>query len=545
MSPGLVLDDRYRLVERLAIGGMGEVWRAADDALGRDVAVKLLRRDLMSDEVARRRFRSEALFAASLRHPGIAQVYDAGVGHGRAYLVMELVAGEPLAEIIDREGALPADAVLDLVEQSARALRAAHDAGIVHRDVKPANLMVTGEGAVKVTDFGIARRVAGASQTQTGMVMGTAYYLSPEQASGRDVTTASDLYSLGVVAYECLTGRVPFDADTAFAVALMHVRDLPPELPGRIPGPVRDLVRDLLAKDPAWRPADAGETADRASAIRGSGGVIGPGLRRWARRPGHGGTDRRPAGPAATRPAVAPPAAGRSPGGGPARRGPARPHGLDDPWPVRAGRPGVGRGVPSTTAVPSATAGVSAYRPGGWGRAGRDTGDLYGFDEDREADSLTSAETTGRRRAALTYASVAAGALLLGVVVVGTMWRGLGDTEPDRENRERLPAVQPGEGDPVRRSPAGPATRSHERRGREAPPVPDRPIRPTTPRRLRASPSHKPTSKPPRATPSAPDPTPAAPGGSTTPAPPSPGPAPSQSGPAFSEGGTLGSGDKV
>ena len=313
MSRGLVLNDRYRLLERLATGGMGEVWRAADQALGREVAVKLLRRELMSDPSARERFRTEGMIAASLRHGGIAQVYDvgtvrgsgpdAGTGvdagaamgapaeggpepgadEGRAYLVMELVRGEPLADILARVGALPADAVLDLVAQAGRALAVAHAAGIVHRDIKPANLMVTADGTVKITDFGIARRLAAASQTQTGMVMGTAYYLSPEQASGQGVTPSSDLYSLGVVAFECLAGRVPFDAATPVEVALGHVREAPPPLPASVPAPVRDLVGALLAKHPSSRPADADEVADRALVIRDAVGFTASGLARWAR----------------------------------------------------------------------------------------------------------------------------------------------------------------------------------------------------------------------------------------------------------------------
>jgi serine/threonine-protein kinase len=268
MSDDLVLNHRYRLTERLAAGGMGEVWRAIDEILERPVAVKLLRPEFVSDEQARSRFRAEARFAAGLQHSGIAQVYDYGEHDGQAYLVMELVPGEPLSKILHRTGSLTPEATLDLVGQAARALEIAHTAGIIHRDVKPANLMITGDGTVKITDFGIARGARDSGQTVTGMVMGTAQYVAPEQASGQVVTPAADLYSLGIVAYQCLTGRPPFDADSPVAIALKHVREEPPELPPEIPEPVRELVRRLLAKDPAARPAGARALADRAYRIR-------------------------------------------------------------------------------------------------------------------------------------------------------------------------------------------------------------------------------------------------------------------------------------
>ncbi|TDD32502.1 serine/threonine protein kinase [Actinomadura sp. KC06] len=268
MSTGLVLNGRYRLLERLAVGGMGEVWRASDEVAGHPVAVKLLRREFVSDMSARGRFESEARFAAELRHPGIARAYDFGEQNGRTYLVMELVAGEPLDGILARDGGLPLEAVLDLLVQAGRALTVAHRAGVVHRDVKPANLMVSPDGVLKITDFGIARQLAAASQTATGMVMGTAHYISPEQAQGLKLTPSADLYSLGVVAYECLTGAPPFDGSTPVEVALRHVREAPAELPARFPPDARELIMEMLAKHPAGRPADAGTVADRALAIR-------------------------------------------------------------------------------------------------------------------------------------------------------------------------------------------------------------------------------------------------------------------------------------
>jgi eukaryotic-like serine/threonine-protein kinase len=266
----LVLSNRYRLQRQIAAGGMGEVWEATDELLIRPVAVKLLRREYVSDEAARNRFRAEARFAAALQHGGIAQVYDYGEQDDLAYLVMELVPGEPLSKILVRNKVLSTEATLDLVSQAARALQVAHGAGIIHRDIKPGNLMVTGDGTVKITDFGIARDGKVSELTQAGMVMGTAHYVSPEQASGKDITTATDLYSLGVVAYECLAGRPPFDADSAVAIALKHVRETPPELPPGVPAPVRELVGQLLSKDPASRPGGAQEVADRAYMIRES-----------------------------------------------------------------------------------------------------------------------------------------------------------------------------------------------------------------------------------------------------------------------------------
>jgi tRNA A-37 threonylcarbamoyl transferase component Bud32 len=267
---GLVLSNRYRLQRQLATGGMGEVWEANDELLIRPVAVKLLRREFISDDAARTRFRAEARFAAALQHGGIAQVYDYGEQDDLAYLVMELVPGEPLSRILARNGGLSPNVVLDLSSQAARALQIAHDAGIIHRDIKPGNLMVTADGTLKITDFGIARNGAVSELTQTGMVMGTAHYVSPEQASGKAITPATDLYSLGVVMFECLAGRPPFDADSTVAIALKHVREKPPDLPPEVPAPVRELVRQLLAKDPRRRPAGAQEVADRTYMIRES-----------------------------------------------------------------------------------------------------------------------------------------------------------------------------------------------------------------------------------------------------------------------------------
>jgi eukaryotic-like serine/threonine-protein kinase len=270
MTTPLVLSHRYRLDERLASGGMGEVWKATDELLGRPVAVKLLKEQFVSDESFRMRFRAEARFAASLQHSGIAQVYDYGEQDDLAYLVMELVPGETLSRILNVEGRLSPDTTLDIVGQAARALHVAHSTGIIHRDIKPANLMVTADGVVKITDFGIARAGGSSTMTQTGQVMGTAQYVSPEQATGRQITPASDLYSLGVVAYECLAGMPPFTADTPIALALMHVREDAPPLPADVPPAVRGLISSMIAKDPEDRPAGAHEVADQAHMLRRS-----------------------------------------------------------------------------------------------------------------------------------------------------------------------------------------------------------------------------------------------------------------------------------
>ena len=268
-----LLAGRYRLTDRIAAGGMGEVWRGQDDLLNRAVAIKLLPTGRAGDEAFLARFRAEARYAASLSHPGIARVYDYGESSefGGAYLVMELVNGDPLSAILARAGRLSPDATLDIISQAARALDAAHQAGIVHRDIKPGNLLVAAGGTTKITDFGIATAVAAAQAshlTETGMVMGTAMYVSPEQATGAQVTDASDIYSLGVVAYECLAGHPPFTASEPLAIAFAHKHEPVPALPPDVPQPVSDLVYHMLAKTPEERPASVRVVADRADVLR-------------------------------------------------------------------------------------------------------------------------------------------------------------------------------------------------------------------------------------------------------------------------------------
>jgi eukaryotic-like serine/threonine-protein kinase len=309
-----LLAGRYRLTDRIAAGGMGEVWRGEDDLLNRSVAVKLLPTGRAGDEAFLARFRAEARYAASLSHPGIARVYDYGESaeFGGAYLVMELVNGEPLSAILARAGRLSPDATLDIVSQAARALDAAHQAGIVHRDIKPGNLLVAAGGTTKITDFGIATAVAAAQAshlTETGMVMGTAMYVSPEQATGAQVTEASDIYSLGVVAFECLAGHPPFTASEPLAIAFAHKHEPVPALPPDVPQPVSDLVYHMLAKTPQERPGSVRVVADRADMLR-DGLALG-----GAAEPGYPGATRADLPTAAT--GALPPAADTGPSRGP------------------------------------------------------------------------------------------------------------------------------------------------------------------------------------------------------------------------------------
>ena len=275
MSPrvGVTLSGRYRLQRLIATGGMGQVWEAVDSRLGRRVAVKVLKQEFSSDPEFLERFRAEARIVAMLNHPGIAAVHDYGEtdmdGEGRtAYLVMELVNGEPLNSVIRRTGRLSLRHALDMLEQTGRALQVAHTAGLVHRDVKPGNILITPSGQVKLTDFGIAKAVDAAPVTQTGMVMGTAQYIAPEQALGEDATAASDVYSLGVVGYEAVSGKRPFVGEGALTVAMKHIKETPAPLPADLPPNVRELIEITLVKSPGMRYRNGGQFADAVSAVR-------------------------------------------------------------------------------------------------------------------------------------------------------------------------------------------------------------------------------------------------------------------------------------
>ena len=366
-----LLAGRYRLTDRIAAGGMGEVWRGEDDLLTRSVAVKLLPTGRAGDEAFLARFRAEARYAASLSHPGIARVYDYGESaeFGGAYLVMELVNGEPLSAILARAGRLSPDATLDIVSQAARALDAAHQAGIVHRDIKPGNLLVAAGGTTKITDFGIATAVAAAQAshlTETGMVMGTAMYVSPEQATGAQVTEASDIYSLGVVAYECLAGHPPFTASEPLAIAFAHKHEPVPDLPPDVPEPVSDLVYHMLAKTPQERPGSVRLVADRADMLRDAlalGGSAEPGY------------------PGATRSDLLAAATGALPGPGDPGTGP-----FPGPWGIRIPRRASRRQLVvagSTAALCAAAAAAGLYLTGHI--SGRNSGNV-----DNTAQHLSS-----------------------------------------------------------------------------------------------------------------------------------------------------------
>jgi eukaryotic-like serine/threonine-protein kinase len=261
ISPGVTLGGRYRLDERIAGGGMGDVWRGTDEVLGRTVAVKILLPALLDEPGFAERFRGEARTMATVNHPGVVDVYDYGSDQQLAFLVMEYIEGDALSRTLSRVGRLTPARTMALVAQAADALQAAHAKGIVHRDVKPGNLLVRPNGTLVLTDFGIARSDMVGQLTMAGSVLGTASYISPEQASGSVATAASDVYALGVVAYQCLSGHRPFDGATPIEIAMKHVRDTPRPLPADIPPAVRAIVDRALAKDPAARWATASAMA--------------------------------------------------------------------------------------------------------------------------------------------------------------------------------------------------------------------------------------------------------------------------------------------
>jgi hypothetical protein len=252
-----LIGDRYELQALLASGGMGRVWRARDTVLQRPVAVKILRSEFTGDPAFLGRFRAEAQHTAVLVHPNIASVFDYGEliegGEHLAYLVMELVEGESLAALLARVRRLDVPLTLSILRQTAAALAVAHDAGVVHRDVKPGNVLMGTNGTVKITDFGIAWSASSVPLTQTGQVIGTAHYLSPEQAAGAKATPASDVYALGAVAYECLAGRRVFEGENSVQVAVKQIREEPEPLPDDVPLTVRRLVERAMCKDPLER----------------------------------------------------------------------------------------------------------------------------------------------------------------------------------------------------------------------------------------------------------------------------------------------------
>jgi eukaryotic-like serine/threonine-protein kinase len=277
LADGQLLAGRYLLDRPLAEGGMSQVWKATDQVLDRAVAVKVIRPGLLAEAGFAERFAAEARILAGLRHPGIVGVYDYGEvpdsGGRTAYLVMEFIDGEPLSERLSREHRLSEATTMQIVAQAADALQVAHQAGVVHRDIKPANLLVRPDGTVVVVDFGVAKASLSAGLTAANTVLGTARYMAPEQVTGRAVTPRTDVYALGAVAYECLTGTPPFDADSPIAIALKQVNDEPAPLPPTATPGVRAVVTRAMAKDPTHRFPDAVAlaAAARTASSDGSG----------------------------------------------------------------------------------------------------------------------------------------------------------------------------------------------------------------------------------------------------------------------------------
>src|ERR671924_909317 len=272
-----LFDGRYRIVRKLGAGGMANVYLAEDEVLGRRVAIKILNDRHAGDDQFVERFRREAKNAASLSHPNIVSIYDRGEAEGTYYIAMEYLDGRSLKELIVSRGPAPVNVAIDYAQQILAALRFAHRHGIVHRDIKPHNVLVDAEGRLKVTDFGIAR--AGASQmTEVGSIIGTAQYLSPEQAKGAGVDQTSDLYSVGIVLYELLTGVVPFSGETPVEIAMKHlsaVPDPPSSHRSEIPRELDKVVMRALAKDPHERYQTAEEMdADLRRIARGAGVTV-------------------------------------------------------------------------------------------------------------------------------------------------------------------------------------------------------------------------------------------------------------------------------
>jgi predicted Ser/Thr protein kinase len=358
-----MLNGRYRLTQRIAAGGMGEVWRGDDLLLHREIAVKVLLPALMSDADFITRFRSEARMMAALRHPGIVQVYDYGenaqVGaHRLDYLVMEFIDGTPLSKKIQQAGRLTAAETMAAVAQIADALQAAHDAGIIHRDVKPSNLLVRPAGAIVLVDFGVARSTGITGITSTNVVLGSAHYMAPEQAEGRALTPATDVYAVGAVAFTCLTGRPPYVGDNPLAVLAQLVHGQPPVLPPDVPPVVAGVVLRTLAKDPGRRFPSASALASAAlgaaAALSGGNGTATPPGAAPSLRGGHGpaggsgasggngiaGRSSFGSGPAAAGPSGSPT------GGGPAVSPGGRYPGVPGPRAAGAGQGAAAHGAP-------------------------------------------------------------------------------------------------------------------------------------------------------------------------------------------------------
>ena len=259
---GQKINDRYQIIKSIGEGGMANVYLAYDTILDRNVAVKVLRGDLATDEKFVRRFQREALSASSLSHPNIVEVYDVGEDNGQYYIVMEYIEGKQLKQLLKKRGKLTLSEVIDIMLQISDGMSVAHDAYIIHRDIKPQNIMIQDNGMVKITDFGIAMAMNSTQLTQTNSVMGSVHYLPPEQASGKSPTLQSDIYSMGILMYELLTGNLPYKGDNAVEIALKHLKEPIPsireELP-EIPQSVENIIIKATAKNPKNRYNDARE----------------------------------------------------------------------------------------------------------------------------------------------------------------------------------------------------------------------------------------------------------------------------------------------
>ncbi|WP_322494680.1 protein kinase domain-containing protein, partial [Chloroflexus sp.] len=264
MQPQL-LDGRYQIERLLGEGGMARIYLGRDLRLNRPVAIKIPHPHLMTDPDFLARFRHEAHAAAMVSHPNLVDVYDVGQDGNQHYIVMEYVAGSTLKQLINREAPFAIPRAVRIGEQIARGLHAAHRAGLIHRDIKPQNIIVTDDGQVRITDFGVAKSHLSTAMTETGITLGTVDYIAPEQAQGRPATPQSDIYALGVVLYEMLTGRLPFTGDTPVAVAMKHISEPPPpprQYNPHIPAALEAIILRALAKDPALRQRSALELAE-------------------------------------------------------------------------------------------------------------------------------------------------------------------------------------------------------------------------------------------------------------------------------------------
>ena len=259
---GQKINDRYQIIKSIGEGGMANVYLAYDTILDRNVAVKVLRGDLSSDEKFVRRFQREALSASSLSHPNIVEVYDVGEDNNQYYIVMEYIEGKQLKDVLRKRGKLTITEVIDIMQQIADGLSVAHDSYIIHRDIKPQNIMILENGLVKITDFGIAMAMNSTQLTQTNSVMGSVHYLPPEQANGSGSTLKSDIYSMGILMYELLTGKLPYKGENAVEIALKHLKEPLPSIRDEIPDisqSVENVILRATAKNPKNRYSDARE----------------------------------------------------------------------------------------------------------------------------------------------------------------------------------------------------------------------------------------------------------------------------------------------